>query len=66
MGFPAQSTLATYPTCPSTHQHLYLEHNGLRALPPGLWTHLLLGLSTDWEPLLRSHALLAQVRCCCC
>ena len=49
-------------------QFLYLEHNALRCLPPGpYWRHLNV-LSTDWEPLLRSHQLLHEVsaalQCC--
>ena len=67
LGSPLPSTLlrcclptTTTPPHP-TPQHLYLEHNAIRALPPGPYLRRLVVLSTDWEPLLRSHALLAQV-----
>lgn len=50
------------PPLPAVPQHLYLEHNLLRVLPPGPYWAGLRVLATDWEPLLRSHALLGQVR----
>ncbi|KAL4421239.1 hypothetical protein ABPG75_010530 [Micractinium tetrahymenae] len=39
-------------------QHLYLEYNAMRALPPGPYLRRLRLLSLDWEPLLRCHAVL--------
>ena len=57
------STSPAPPTTPprSPLQHLYLEHNEIRALPPGpAWARLRL-LSTDWEPLLRCTDTLRQV-----
>lgn len=49
--------------CPSHTpvQHLYIEFNRLRVLPPGPFWRQLRVLSMDWEPLLRCHTLLAQV-----
>ncbi|KAL4855758.1 Protein scribble [Chlorella vulgaris] len=41
-------------------QHLYIEFNRLRVLPPGPFWRQLRVLSIDWEPLLRCHTLLAQ------
>lgn len=41
-------------------QHLYLEYNTMRCLPPGPYLRNLRVLSTDWEALLRSHKLLLR------
>jgi hypothetical protein len=57
--FPHPALLSC--SSPLPLQFLYLEHNALRCLPPGpYWRHLNV-LSTDWEPLLRSHQLLHEV-----